>query len=119
MSSEQRQALAQSLIQPSQLTFDNVRLRRSAVGSLWEVVGTVKNNSNSTLSEFTLLVTVQDCPEGASCVTIGQDDVWVYSLNVPPGQLRTFDGLASLDNMPKPQKLIWNYKLVSVKADVE
>ena len=36
-----------------------------------------------------------------------------------PGQLRTFEGLARLDNMPKPQKMVWGYKLLSVKADVD
>jgi len=111
----EREAKSLAMIQPQQLTFNNVTLGKD-YGS-WKVVGTVQNNSQHELSGFDLRVFVQDCPEGSSCMTIGQDDASIFS-RVPPGQLRKFDGYVSLSNMPTAKKMVWNYLLLRVKAEV-
>jgi hypothetical protein len=58
-------------------------------------------------------VTVRDCPDGSDCVVIGEEDVPV---TVPPSQMRAFKGDVFLDNMPKPKKLSWSYKIVGTRA---
>jgi hypothetical protein len=112
-----RDAKSHSLISQSQLELHDVALRKS-YGS-WEVVGTVKNNSAHTLTGFTLQITVRDCPENSDCIVIGEDNVKIWLLTVPPSQLRTFEGFALLSNMPTPKKLVWNYKLVETTARIE
>jgi hypothetical protein len=105
-----REAKSHTLILPSQIELHDVILRHP-LGS-WEVVGSVKNDSPYTLTGFTLEITVRDCPEGSDCIVIGEDNVKIWLLTVPPSQLRTFQGFASLSNMPTPKKPTWNYKLV-------
>lgn len=112
-----REAKSHALISPSQVELHDVVLRQS-LGS-WEVVGTVKNNSPHTLTGFTLKITVRDCPESSDCIVIGEDDVKIWLLTVPPSQLRTFQGFASLSNMPTPKKPAWNYRLVETTAKME
>jgi len=85
----QREATARTLIQPSQLVLNEVKLGQSY--GLWQVNGTVQNNSRYPLSRFWLHVTVQDCP-APSCVTIGEDDVGV--------------------DVKRPIALVWYGKLV-------
>jgi len=63
-------------------------------------------------------VIVQDCPEPASCVIIGEDDNVHVTGSVPPEQARAFDGYVFLSNMPTPKKMVWNYQLLKVKAEV-
>jgi len=112
-----REAKSHSLISQSQLDFNDVTLRQS-YGS-WTVTGTVKNNSPHTLTGLTFKITVRDCPENTACVAIGEDNVEIYSVTVPPSQLRTFEGFVLLSNMPTPKKLVWNYQLVRTTAKVE
>jgi hypothetical protein len=63
----QREATTRTLIQPSQLVLNEVKLGQSY--GLWQVNGTIQNNSQYPLSRFWLHVTVRDCP-APSCVTI-------------------------------------------------
>jgi hypothetical protein len=80
----QREATARTLIQPSQLVLNCVKVGQSY--GLWQVNGTVQNNSQYPLSRFWLHVTVQDCPAAPSCVTMGEDDVGI-DVKVPPGPI--------------------------------
>jgi hypothetical protein len=84
----------------------------------WEVTGNVKNNSPYTLYGFKLKVTVRDCPENADCNVIGEDDVDIGA-NVPPSQLRSFQGYPMLFHMPTPKKPTWDYKLIQTTAKTD
>ena len=110
----QREAASLTLIQPAQLLLNNVRLGQSY--GTWKVAGTVQNKSQYSLNQFSLRVTVRDCPTNP-CVTIGEDEVLI-NVRVPPGQLRAFDGNVYLSNLPTAQRMTWTYGLASVKADV-
>ena len=113
--SKQREAAALTLIQPTQLVLNNVKLGQS-YGN-WQVGGTIKNNSQYPLSQFWLHVTVRDCPTETSYVTIGDDHVGV-GVKVPPGQLRAFNEYVYLTNLPTIQHMLWFYQIGSVKADM-
>jgi hypothetical protein len=110
----QREATSRTLIQSSQLVLNNVKLGQSY--GLWQVNGTVQNNSQYPLSRFWLHVTVQDCP-APSCVTIGEDDVGI-DVKVPPGQLRSFYRNVYLANLPTAQRMTWAYRIDGVKAEM-
>jgi hypothetical protein len=112
-SSKVEQEKSHSLIAASQLDLSNVTLKQSY--SLWEVSGTVRNNSAYTLHDFRMKVTVQDCHDGSDCVVIGEENTFVW-VKVPPSQLRAFKGEVFLDNMPKPKKLSWSYQIVETTA---
>ena len=112
-SGEVKQEKSHSLIAASQLDLSNVTLKQSY--SLWEVSGTVRNNSPYTLSDFTMKVTVRDCLDGSDCVVIGEENTFVW-VTVPPSQMRTFKRDVLLDNMPKPKKLSWSYQIVKTTA---
>ena len=110
----QREATARTLIQPSQLVLNEVKLGQSY--GLWQVNGTVQNNSRYPLSRFWLHVTVQDCP-APSCVTIGEDDVGI-DVKVPPDQSRSFGENVYLANLPAAQRMTWGYRIDGVKAEM-
>jgi hypothetical protein len=110
----QREATSRTLIQSSQLVLNDVKLGQSY--GLWQVNGTVQNNSQYPLSRFWLHVTVQDCP-APSCVTIGEDDVGI-DVKVPPGQLRSFYRNVYLANLPTAQRMTWAYRIDGVKAEM-
>jgi hypothetical protein len=112
-----REAKSRSQIPPSQVELGDATLREQ-YGS-WKIAGTIKNNSPYTLTGLTVKITVRDCPENTACVVIGEDDAIIYSVTVPPSQLRTFDGYVNLNNMPIPKKLVWNYQLVQTTARVD
>src|SRR5262245_3000293 len=97
----QREATARTLIRPSQLVLNEVKLGQSY--GLWQVNGTVQNNSQYPLSRFWLHVTVQDCP-APSCVTIGEDDVGI-DVKVPPRPI----ALAA-------QRMRWAYRIEKSSA---
>jgi hypothetical protein len=114
-SENERTAKSHSLILPSQLEFRDVRLQQT-YGS-WKNTGNVKNNSAHTLTDLKLKVMVRDCDDSSACTVIGEDDdvfVWV---TVPPSQLRSFDTLVSLRNIPTPKKVSWNYQIVQTTAE--
>jgi len=111
----QREATARTLIQPSQLVLNEVKLGQSY--GLWQVNGTVQNNSQYPLSRFWLHVTVQHCPAAPFCVTIGEDDVGI-DVQVPPGQLRSFDRNVYFANLPTAQRMTWGYRIDGVKAEM-
>lgn len=111
-----REAKSHALISPSQVELHDVVLRKS---ESWEVVGNVKNNSPQTLTGFTLRITVRDCPESSDCVVIGQDDVDIGLLGVPPSQLRSFQAFPNLSDMPTPKKPTWNYELIQTTAKTD
>jgi hypothetical protein len=83
------------------------------------VAGTLKNNSAHTLTSLMLKITVRDCAEESPCVVIGEEDVQIWNVTIPPSQLRTFEGFVELCNVPVPKKMDWNYQIVRTTAAVE
>ena len=102
-----------ALISASQLNLKDVTLRPTY--SRWEVTGTVTNNSSYTLRYFRMKVTVRDCPD-ESCVVIGEEAVFVGA-EVPPAQMRSFNGQVFLFDMPRPKKMSWSFQIVQTAAE--
>jgi hypothetical protein len=102
-----------ALISASQLNLKDVTLRPSY--ALWEVTGTVTNNSAYTLSDFRMKVTIRDCAD-ESCVVIGEEEVFLW-VTVPPAQMRSFKGEVFLRDMPRPKKMSWSYQIVQTAAE--
>jgi hypothetical protein len=111
-----REVKSHALISISQVELRDVVLRKPSV--FWEVAGNIRNNSQHTLTGFTMRVTVNDCRIAADCIVIGEEDIDIR-VTVPPTQLRSFDGSPNLSNMPTPKKSTWDYKLIKTTAKTD
>lgn len=79
------------IIAPDRVQVDNLKM--SGGGAPFELRGRIENKSDALLKSITLLVTRQDCFEGAldptGCTVLWQDRHWI-SIAVPPGEARDF-----------------------------
>jgi hypothetical protein len=107
---ERKVQVASTLIRADQLQFANITLGPN-YGS-WKLQGTVQNNGATDLIAFVMRVTVQDC--SPSCITIGEQDAPITSINVPPSQARAFEIHMSFPNMPSPKQMRWFYRVSQV-----
>ncbi|MHA3914463.1 hypothetical protein [Halovulum sp. GXIMD14793] len=104
----------QSAITPKQLRLSDVDL--TTTDRYTEVRGRVVNTADADLRSFFLRVTLQDCIEADSCVTIGEDEAEMRII-VPAGQARDFQGVldfrdaATLRGTPK-----WDYDITRITA---
>lgn len=84
-------AAALQVIAPDQVHVDNPKL--SGSGAPFELRGRIENKSDALLKSVTLLVTRQDCFEGAldptGCAVLWQDRHWI-PIAIPPGEARDF-----------------------------
>lgn len=110
------QQAAASLISPSQIVFNNVRL--SQQNGFYNLTGAVQNNSSHELTGVTLDVKAYDCPTNtitSDCATIGEDTNVDILITVPAGQIREItndDDFVSLYDMPPIRNIfLWNYSI--------
>ncbi|MXU65581.1 hypothetical protein [Oceanomicrobium pacificus] len=80
----------------------------------------VNGSSDWDLLDFTLQVTVFDCPDleaaPQGCDTIGQSQ-GIARVSIPPGQLRSFSVPLSFPNLPDViGEPFWEEEIVSVRA---
>jgi hypothetical protein len=84
-------AAALQVIALDRVQVDNVKL--SGGGAPFELRGRIENKSDALLKSLTLLVTRQDCFEGAleptGCTVLWQDRHWI-PITIPPGEAREF-----------------------------
>jgi hypothetical protein len=113
-SNEVRERESHSFISASQLDLKDVTLHHSF--ALWEVAGTVRNNSRYTLHDFSMKVTVRDCPDQGDCVVIGEEKAFIW-VTVPSSQIRAFKADIFLHDMPKPKNMSWSYQIVETTAN--
>ncbi|MCA1366481.1 hypothetical protein I6F15_03550 [Bradyrhizobium sp. BRP14] len=111
-----RSAYAKTLITKDDIDFYNLTLQ-SSYGS-HSVRGTVRNRSLYPLKSFGMRITIQDCPAG-KCETIGEYNMWQYGVDVPPGQVRSFDGYVSFPGMPTPVAQQWYYSVTELEASLD
>jgi hypothetical protein len=113
--------LATEVIKPSELELSDVTLRH-AVGTRRVISGRAKNLSATyTLAGFSLRLTAYDCPGQEitkECDIIGQADV-APAVQVPPGQVRSFDEYVSFYNMPPARHFRWSSELTGVRAQLD
>jgi hypothetical protein len=86
----------------------------------WHFRGEVTNRSSHTLSGFTTLITLHDCPTKTynqnQCRTIAQDSTRV-NVSVPPNQVRQFDSLVTFYGMPNVRgQIVWWYHVEEITA---
>lgn len=111
-----RSAYAKTLIKQGDVDFFGLTLG-SSYGS-HSVKGTVRNRSPYPLKSFRMKITVQDCPAG-KCETIGEYEMSEYGIDVPSGQIRSFDGYASFPGMPMPVAQQWYYSVTELEATLD
>jgi hypothetical protein len=84
--------------------------------------GTVVNHGSYPISQFTIQVSLRDCPSSQTtegCTIIGQDDAMVF-VDVPPGQARAIDTTADLTNAAaRGLHWGWTYGLKEVRAKID
>lgn len=82
---------AVQVIAPDQVQVENLKM--TGGGAPFELSGRIENRSDARLKSITLLVTRQDCYEGAldpsGCAVLWQDKHWI-SIAIPPGEARDF-----------------------------
>lgn len=82
---------AVQVIAPDRVQVENLKI--TGGGAPFELSGRIENRSDARLKSITLLVTRQDCYEGAldpsGCAVLWQDKHWI-SIAIPPGEARDF-----------------------------
>jgi uncharacterized protein (DUF58 family) len=98
----------------SEVQFTDLRL---AIGTTGKLTGTVRNGSQRyTLTDAELEITVRDCTQ-SGCDVVGQESTHLWSLNVPPGQVRAVDESVYFSNLPPRRgEYQWDYKIKSVEG---
>ncbi len=115
---ERRLAYAKTLIKTGQIEIIDPRVSfNSYDGSPNSITGRLRNNSAYAVQSVELHLRFQDCASEGSCETIGEDDEDL-SVGVPPGQSRDFNSYLAGGRMSARGKLIWNYSIKSITADV-
>jgi len=87
-------------------------------GSTYQLSGRIRNHSAEyTVTGLVLEITLQDCPSSPSCDTIGQTTQRIYSLSVPPGQVRGIAATVYFSNVPPLRgKYAWSYRIAEIEA---
>lgn len=111
---QRRYQQARSLVTPAQVELADLRLGNS-YGSSWTLTGNATNKSSHTITSLEIQATIQNCPAGKPCVTIGQTSVY-NSVNIPPGQMRALSGYASFPNLPPLDGWTWHYSIGTIAA---
>lgn len=118
--SNDKQKVAQSLIQPNQIEATNLTMKKGF--SLYQLSGEIKNNSSYELTDLTFAIKAYDCPSDTitnDCTIIGQDDDVSTYIDVPPNQVRAINDATyvNLDNMPAVRgNFLWSYSIVKTIA---
>jgi hypothetical protein len=103
-----QEQVATSLIMPEDLHLTDLTIRKRTLD--WELTGKVTNQSQHTLTKFSLAVVVRE-----GDIIVGETTESI-SVTVPPGQLRTFWTAFRLPGMPEEGKFKWQHKIVTVWA---
>lgn len=112
-------AEARIRIAPSELTLDQLSLRQVGRGAALQ--GRVMNGSPAfRLREMMLSLRLRDCPtedaEPASCPIIGESTATARP-DAPPGQIRGFDALFVLANVPTVTGVLrWDWEVAETRA---
>jgi hypothetical protein len=119
LTSSREEAAAKTRIAVSELEFVDVRLQKQSYGMLtYNLVGRVKNHSpRYSASDFTLLVTFEDCVDDTTCDVVWQGQESPLVIDVPPGQARDFElyGVGDSDVRLRG-KFQWYYRVVAVSG---
>jgi hypothetical protein len=109
-----KEAASKSRIAPSEVQFNELRL---GIGTSGKLTGTVRNASRQyRLTDVELEITVRDCTQ-SGCDVVGQDSTHLWSLNVPPGQVRAVDESVYFSNLPpKRGDYQWDYKVIGTQG---
>lgn len=123
--SEQKQETEASKhrISGAELELTNLGLSPANYGTIYQLTGRVQNHSSRySLTGLTIEVTLQDClttPPGRreNCDTIGQATDHIYSIDIPPGQVRGIQESVYFSNVPPIRgKWAWSYRLVDIEG---
>ncbi|MGZ8155379.1 MAG: hypothetical protein ACXW2I_05525 [Burkholderiales bacterium] len=112
------QEQARTRIASSEVVVENVSLR-ATFGSSYDLVGTIRNNSESyRLDGISFKVTMRDCEgtDNSRCVGIAEATTHV-PISLPPQQARDFTGSLYFGKQIKTKgTLSWNYEVIAITA---
>jgi hypothetical protein len=116
---EQQDRISRTLIRPTEITLDDLRLGLDNGGQGFSITGRVKNNSvQHTLTYVRLKATIQDSLLSGKCETVGEDSVEIV-MRVPAGQVRDFreSRYLGLSTIRLRGRLAWYYSVVEIKGE--
>jgi hypothetical protein len=117
------------IVAPSEVQVLNPRLEMEGgpVGEYrmeYGVTGSIRNNAAVPISAVKLSMVLYDCPTQTTpvvaCAAIGQADVEHVIVEVPPGQVATFEDHVYFKNWAPPRGVLsWNVGVTSVRAPID
>jgi hypothetical protein len=114
---QRREQQTRSLIPVSAVELRDLTLARNS--SSYRLQGTIKNNSDYSLSSLTMKITIYDCPSAEvtpACEIIGEAHPWVLA-SVPARQIRALEEYVSFPNLPTVQgQFVWSYLVTGTRA---
>ncbi len=100
------------IIAAEQLALDNLHMT-TAYGDSYYLAGRIRNLSDKSLREFSVLVQALDCPQetdSADCLIIGEKNISIFT-KVPPKQARDFRENVYFGQIQPAHVLVWRYQL--------
>lgn len=115
---QDEQELSLARIKPYELVLSEVQIKKDHGSE--ELFGRVKNLSkNYSLTRLSLFFTFEDCykkKNKETCDVIGESKEDIY-INIPPGQVRTFDQYFSIPSSKPRGKIRWKYRIIKIKGE--
>lgn len=109
-------AVAVPAILPDDIAVTDFVVVQGSPATSHNLSATIQNNSDLGLDYFTLVVTMQDCPNDV-CTLIGQDEALVFA-RLGPGQSETIRKTLTFPVSPlsPPTAVRWDYRLEKIRT---
>ncbi|WEZ83024.1 hypothetical protein P6U16_19200 [Rhizobium sp. 32-5/1] len=113
---EPQNTVAISAILPENIAITDLVVAQGSPATTHHLSATIRNNSNLGLDYFTLVVTMQDCPNDV-CMQIGQDEALVFA-RLGPGQSETIRKTLTfrVSSLSPPTAVRWGYRIEKIRT---
>jgi hypothetical protein len=114
--SEPENTVAASGIVPEDIAVTDLVVAQGSPATTHHLTATIRNNSDLGLDYFTLVVTMQDCPNDV-CTEIGQDETLVLA-RLGPGQSQSIRTTLTfpLSPLSPPTAIRWDYRIEKIRT---
>lgn len=105
-----------SAILPENIAVTDLVVAQGSPATTHHLSATIRNNSDLGLDYFTLVVTMQDCPNDV-CTQIGQDEALVLA-RLGPGQSQSIRTTLTfpLSPLSPPTAIRWDYRIEKIRT---
>lgn len=104
------------VIQPEEIVLKDLQFTRKRPDTSYRATGTILNNSAADLTNFSLTVTLEDCPDG-KCKTVGEDTALILA-RLQPGQSQAFETFFTFPNPygVDPVAPKWSHRVTDIRG---